>query len=87
MSSLHFDELAVRYGTGSALAPFSTDSVKPGEWLCLIGPNGAGKSSILRAVAGLVPARGRDRGRRCTAGDPIASGDGRRWWPTCRSRR
>lgn len=32
--------------------------VEPGTWLGLIGPNGAGKSSLLRAIAGLVPAAG-----------------------------
>ena len=57
MSSLAFTELAVHYGKRTALAGF-TDTVRPGEWLCLIGPNGAGKSSILRAVAGLVPHTG-----------------------------
>ena len=30
----------------------------PGEWVGIIGPNGAGKSSLLRAIAGLVAARG-----------------------------
>jgi iron complex transport system ATP-binding protein len=57
MSSLAFQGLGVRYGSRSAITNF-TDSVRPGEWLCLIGPNGAGKSSILRAVAGLVPHEG-----------------------------
>ena len=57
MSSLAFTDLAVHYGTRTALAGF-TDTVRPGEWLCLIGPNGAGKSSILRSVAGLVPHTG-----------------------------
>jgi iron complex transport system ATP-binding protein len=41
--------------------PVVTDldfSVASGEWLSLIGPNGAGKTTVLRAVAGLVPARG-----------------------------
>ena len=57
MSSLAFTDLAVHYGKRTALAGF-TDTVRPGEWLCLIGPNGAGKSSILRAVAGLVPHTG-----------------------------
>jgi iron complex transport system ATP-binding protein len=57
MSSLTFTDLVVKYGRRDAIAGFS-DSVRPGEWLCLIGPNGAGKSSILRAAAGLVPHRG-----------------------------
>jgi iron complex transport system ATP-binding protein len=57
MSSLAFTDLAVHYGKRTALAAF-TDTVRPGEWLCLIGPNVAGKSSILRAVAGLVPHTG-----------------------------
>jgi iron complex transport system ATP-binding protein len=29
-----------------------------GEWVSLVGPNGAGKSSLLKALAGLVPAEG-----------------------------
>ena len=33
-------------------------SVGPGEWVGLIGPNGAGKTSLLRAIAGSVPASG-----------------------------
>jgi iron complex transport system ATP-binding protein len=53
MSSLALDDLTVRYGRREVVHRFS-DTVKPGDWLCLIGPNGAGKSSILRAVAGLA---------------------------------
>jgi iron complex transport system ATP-binding protein len=33
-------------------------TIEPGEWVALIGPNGAGKTSLLRAIAGLVPAAG-----------------------------
>jgi iron complex transport system ATP-binding protein len=33
--------------------------VTSGGWLALIGPNGAGKSTLLRAIAGLLPHRGR----------------------------
>jgi molybdate transport system ATP-binding protein len=33
----------------------------PGQVVGVIGPNGAGKSSLLRAVAGLIPARGEIR--------------------------
>jgi iron complex transport system ATP-binding protein len=57
MSSLRFEELSVRYGKRQAVAPV-TERVESGEWLGLIGPNGAGKSSLLRALAGLVPAGG-----------------------------
>ena len=57
MSSLGFECLNVRYGSQEAVFAL-TDTVRPGEWLCLIGPNGAGKSSALRAVAGIVPYRG-----------------------------
>jgi iron complex transport system ATP-binding protein len=57
VSSLAIDGLTVRYGRRTAITGF-TDTVRPGEWLCLIGPNGAGKSSILRAIAGLLPHEG-----------------------------
>ncbi|MHB8643843.1 MAG: ABC transporter ATP-binding protein [Gaiellaceae bacterium] len=33
-------------------------TVEPGETVALVGPSGAGKSTVLRAVAGLIPARG-----------------------------
>jgi molybdate transport system ATP-binding protein len=33
----------------------------PGEVVAVIGPNGAGKTTLVRALAGLVPARGRAR--------------------------
>ena len=58
MTSLVFEDISVRYGDAVAVDRFS-DSVRPGEWLCLIGPNGAGKSSLLRAAAGLVKHDGR----------------------------
>lgn len=52
-SSLEFRNVTVRYGSSCAVDGFS-DTVRPGEWLCLIGPNGAGKSSLLRSAAGLI---------------------------------
>lgn len=60
MASLSFSNIGVNYSGHTALSGFS-DTVKPGEWLCLIGPNGAGKSSLLRAVAGLVSYTGEIR--------------------------
>ena len=38
--------------------------VPGGQWVGLIGPNGAGKTTLLRALAGLVPYDGDDRGAR-----------------------
>ena len=53
MSSVALSCLSVRYGKRTVVHEY-TETIKPGDWLCLIGPNGAGKSSILRAVAGLA---------------------------------
>lgn len=53
MSSLALRNLTVTYGRRDVVHSFS-DTIGPGDWLCLIGPNGAGKSSILRAVCGLA---------------------------------
>lgn len=36
-------------------------TTEPGEVVAVIGPNGAGKSSLIRALAGLVPAEGHAR--------------------------
>lgn len=57
MTSLAFVDVSVKYGSSVAVQGF-TDTVRPGEWLCLIGPNGAGKSSLLRSAAGLVQHEG-----------------------------
>ena len=57
MTSLAFVGVSVKYGSSVAVQGF-TDTVRPGEWLCLIGPNGAGKSSLLRSAAGLVKHEG-----------------------------
>ena len=58
MTSLAFENVQVNYSGRTAVAGF-TDTVKPGEWLCIIGPNGAGKSSLLRAIAGVAEYGGR----------------------------
>lgn len=57
MTSLQLNNVEVRYQERTAVAGF-TDTVRPGEWLCVIGPNGAGKSSVLRAIAGVTEHEG-----------------------------
>ena len=45
------------YGEAQALRSFSLTAER-GEILCLLGRNGAGKTTALKAIMGLVPARG-----------------------------
>ena len=53
---LDVSNLAVDYGKHVALHGVSL-AMKEGETVVILGANGAGKSSLLKAVAGLVPAR------------------------------
>lgn len=55
--ALEISELRVELGTRAVLRNVSLQ-VAAGELCCVIGPNGGGKSTLLRAVAGLVAARG-----------------------------
>jgi iron complex transport system ATP-binding protein len=57
MSSLELRDVVVKYGKHEVVRGF-THVLRSGEWLGLIGPNGAGKSSLLKAIAGIVPAGG-----------------------------
>ena len=47
--------------------------------MALVGPNGAGKTTLLRALAGLVPSDGDDRGRRRGAVVAVAARARRRF--------
>lgn len=64
--ALAIDGLTVAYGGVLAVDDVSV-SVAPGEIVGLIGPNGAGKTSLIDAVTGFTPARGRVR----VAGAPL----------------
>jgi branched-chain amino acid transport system ATP-binding protein len=47
----------VFYGSFQVLWDVSLE-LPEGQITCILGPNGAGKSTVLKAIAGLVPARG-----------------------------
>ncbi len=57
---LVIEKLEVRYGPETVLHPAGFE-LSAGTVTALVGPNGAGKSTLLRAIAGLVPYRGRIR--------------------------
>jgi iron complex transport system ATP-binding protein len=65
---LKIQNLSVAYGSTMVLNDVSLN-VESGEVLALIGPNGAGKSTLIRAVSGVIPARG---GSVRTNGDDFA---------------
>jgi phosphonate transport system ATP-binding protein len=61
------------YGDVTAVADLSL-RVAPGETVALVGPSGAGKTSLLRMLAGMLPA---SSGTVCLQGQPVdgLSGD------------
>lgn len=54
---LSLSAVSVSLGRREVVAPLDA-SFSGGALVALLGPNGAGKSSLVRAIAGLVPARG-----------------------------
>jgi NitT/TauT family transport system ATP-binding protein len=60
------------FGAVQALVDIAVH-VRAGEFLSLIGPSGCGKTTLLKIIAGLVPA---DRGR-VSVGGRVVSGPGR----------
>jgi branched-chain amino acid transport system ATP-binding protein len=55
---LRLENVSVFYGAFQVLWDVSLD-IPEGTTACVLGPNGAGKSTVLKAIAGLVPVRGR----------------------------
>lgn len=66
---LSFLDLRVFFGDREALRGI-TASLRPGRVTAILGPNGSGKSSLLRALAGLVPADVRLANQRVDRMDP-----------------
>jgi iron complex transport system ATP-binding protein len=50
-------DLSVAYGRRTVVVDVAFTVVK-GEFVAVIGPNGAGKTSLMKAIAGLIPAGG-----------------------------
>jgi iron complex transport system ATP-binding protein len=73
LTALSVAGLRVVYDGVTAVDGVDLDAAT-GEWVAVIGPNGAGKTSLLKAVAGLVPATGtvRVRGRDLRRDPPAA---------------
>ena len=58
LSALRVSGLFAGYRGREVIRDLTLPDVAPGQVLSLIGPNAAGKSTLLRALAGLLPARG-----------------------------
>ena len=54
---LDISGLCVEYGRVSVLKDLAF-SLEPGSFTALLGANGTGKSSLLKGIAGIIPARG-----------------------------
>ncbi|MEW6121743.1 MAG: ABC transporter ATP-binding protein [Pseudomonadota bacterium] len=57
--SLHVREVSVGYGRREVVRDLTLAPLRGGGVTALVGPNAAGKSTLLRAIAGLLPVRGR----------------------------
>lgn len=55
---LHIASLSTGYGARRVIEDLRVPPLPGGEVHALVGPNAAGKSTLLRALAGLLPARG-----------------------------
>ena len=58
MTALHVESLSAGYGARRVIETLSLPPFQGGAISALIGPNAAGKTTLLRALAGLLPARG-----------------------------
>ncbi|WP_341987618.1 ABC transporter ATP-binding protein [Azorhizobium sp. AG788] len=58
-AGLSIQRLSAGYGRRPVIGDLTLAPFAPGQLTALVGPNAAGKSTLLRALAGLIPARGR----------------------------
>lgn len=56
--SLTVSNLTAGYRTKTVIRDLTLPLLRAGELTALVGPNAAGKSTLLRAIAGLIPATG-----------------------------
>jgi len=54
---IHIEGLAVGYGGGGAVIEGLALDIEAGSFFTLLGPSGCGKTTLLRTIAGFVPAR------------------------------
>lgn len=54
-NELRVDNLVTGYGKQEIVHDI-TISARPGQITCIFGPNGSGKSTVIKAIAGLLPA-------------------------------
>ena len=55
---LRVEHLTAGYARKTVIRRMELGPLRPGELTVLVGPNAAGKSTLLRALAGLIPATG-----------------------------
>ncbi|MFZ4165994.1 ABC transporter ATP-binding protein [Brevundimonas sp. NPDC058933] len=58
MTGLRVQDLSAGYGGRAIVEELTLPPLTAGEVVSVVGPNGAGKSTFLRALAGLIPAKG-----------------------------
>jgi NitT/TauT family transport system ATP-binding protein len=55
---VRLDGVKLRYRRGTLAVENADLQIRPGEFVAIVGPSGCGKSSLLKLIAGLVPATG-----------------------------